>query len=244
MPIAITQRKIASLKPSWTPFRGASILFASMGPVRTEGGNAAGDLFAELGQFADLPEHPWRTEYGFCPLPPDSYHVTLADLVHDGNLHEVPPVKRTQFGANGISAGCEYPAILAMAVGRSGLLTHKMWDFGVDRLLIMNRSALAMSLAPYDADAFTQLMAARDRLGAILLEQFGIRLQPYVPHVTIGYFANKDCADAAAADVEALDIGMRSRLEGRTFRFAPPAPYRFPDMAHYSPALTACAGPD
>lgn len=239
MAIEITQPKIASLVPEWRAFRGASILFGSVGPEAAEdAGPTAGHLFARLGTFmADLPAAPWRTHYGFCPLPVDSYHMTLADLVHDGNVGKLSGPAADAFGGGPVQPGQEYPAALAAMVDQSGLLDaiHDPLAFTVDNFLIMNRSALVLTLRPVDQLVFARLMAARERLAIMLMRQLGITTQPYMPHVTLGYFANKNVADDALEDVRQIAEDILHNYDKSCYLFAPPHPYIFVDMARFLP---------
>jgi hypothetical protein len=239
MAIEITQPKIASLAPEWRTFRGASILFGSLGPqVADSTGATAGHLFARLGNLvANLPADPWRTRYGFCPLPVDSYHMTLADLVHDGNVGKLTGPVAAAFDGAPLRPGREYPAELAAMVDQSGLLdaVAEPLAFTVDTLVIMNRSALALTLHPVDNVLFRQLMLARERLALMLMQQLGIATQAYIPHVTLGYFANKDVAGDAVEDVEQLAGHFLREYDKSFYIFSTPQPYIFSDMACFSP---------
>jgi hypothetical protein len=239
MTIEITQPKIASLAPEWRGFRGVSILFGSLGPqVRDDAVATAGHLFARLGKLvADLPADPWRMHYGFCPLPVDSYHMTLADLVHDGNVGKLTGPMANAFDGAPLQSGQEYPAALAAMVDQSGLLDtgSDVLAFTVDRLVIMNRSALVVTLRPVDEGLFARLMVARARLADMMLERLGVATQPYIPHVTLGYFANKDVADLAIEAVQEMAATLVHDYDKASFIFAKPQPYIFSDMAHFLP---------
>lgn len=239
--IQITQPKISSLAPSWHRFRGATILFASLGfeappsDMAASGGDEpAGSLFAELGAFVGaLKDDPWRLSHGLCPLPVGSYHVTFADLVHDGNFCKLPAAMRACFGGDGIVAGAEYPEPLADAVRKSGLLSVPATTFRPDGLVVMNRSALVLTLRARNRAAFAAALIARERLSVTLADAFGVTLQPFLPHVSLGYFANKQCAASAEHDVAEMGARLLPGLRNRGFTFAPPAPYVFTDMATY-----------
>lgn len=241
MAIEITQPKIASLAPTWQAFRGVTILFSSLGVDAAHrvdetlaDAEPAHELFRELAaRMAALTHEPWRSSYGLCPLPPASYHMTLADLVHDGNMGKLPDAQRGYFGGRRIAEGREYPSALSEAVRQSGLLDIGPMTFRPDAITILNRSALVLTLKARDADRYEAAMAARQRLANVLASVFHITLQPLTPHVSLAYFANKDCGEIAAVAVAELSRSWLPQWQSRAFSFAQPAPYVFADMATY-----------
>jgi len=242
----ITQPKIASLDPSWTVFRGASVLAHPLGKARAaddqtpRGGRHAVRLYDGLTDLmGQVDGADWRDRFGFCPLPAASYHLTLADLVNDGNLGKLPEADRAHFGGERVAQGSEYPAGLVEIVERSGILSVPIprVRFTVRAVEILNRSALAATLDFVDDETgvLSAFIEARDDLAVRLHHRFGVQMQPYKPHISLGYFANPEAADAAVEAVARLNLKAEALFDGRAFQFDGPDVFVFADMATFWP---------
>lgn len=248
--VRITNPKIATLAPTWRRYRGFSVLFDNPGaraparmtpladlPVEDPAQQALYDDLAALVAGADVAT--MREQHGFCPLPRYSYHVTVCDGPNEQDL-----------------AGAHGPAVAAAAALLDDLphsldrLSTELTLPHAPRLiaavaadpvtLVVSDVAiwghvLAARLAPADAAArvaLERVSRARTHLVDELRRELGLRTQAWRPHVSLGYFANRDAARAAQPSL----VQWRRALARRprtaiTYRSA--AIYGFTDMASF-----------
>ncbi len=259
--IAITNEKIADLKPTWASFRGFTLLFDPPGQGLSRSAGLAyvdGDVEADpaLVLYRALRDGLARLEpdvlaqrYLFCPLPSASYHVTVWDGVNDANLQQV----RDEHRVSGHQFLRDLPDSLAAATWFSELsAADHLLDldlplhFRFERLAQWGHVSLVAQLAPRDdtsADALLRLNAARACLSDVFSRRFGVAPHPvYVPHVTLGYFANRDRAEQASPLVEGWNAVLREQTTGLHLEARRVGLYGFTDMATFFTAARAdCA---
>jgi len=237
--LAVTHRKVATLAPEWAPFRGASILFRPIGAEADDAGWAGtGTLYRALAGLIGGDELAALRRCGYCALPSSSSHMTLSDLVHDGNVGHVAAPARAQFGdESDIAAGREYPNVMREIVAVAGAPCRVAIPFTFHALRIRTGSALTADLRPCDPEGrdYRDLLAWRRRLELLLVSRLGIGVPAFEPHVTLGYFANRKAAPAAEPLVGALDRRLRAALGGGRFAFGDPTPCTFESMAAFVP---------
>jgi len=232
----ITQKKIRSLDPEWSLFRGSTVLLEPMGIEF--GASGAKEIFGDLYRLIDeaMPEDAWKEKFGFCRLPAETYHVTLADLVNDGNVHRIPASIRSSFGLRNVELGREYPQELQNIVIESGLLNSPIAPvrWSVKGLEIINRSVMALVVEPIECDALSDVLDARNGLKRLLKAKLNIDLQDFKPHVSVGYFANKDTADLALEESDHLSHLSKKVFDNREWSFDSGHIYTFSSMSNYA----------
>lgn len=237
MPIAITHPKVDSLAPTWAPFAGVSLIFDRFG---AEGvGDDARALHRTLD--AGLGDGSAWAATGFCPLPPHSYHVTLVDLINTGNVWRIARSARGAFldGEGRLAPVIDIARALAPTIARSGVLDVDIGDLAFTLALVADRAGkvVVAELEPAtdlaSMAAWRRLIDARDALSAMLDLAYGITCPAYAPHVSLGYFANRERAPDAAPLIAALNDRLRG--VGGAFRYGRPAMFGFADMARFSP---------
>jgi len=246
--LSVTNAKIAGFLPRWASFRGFTILFdnpgqsfTGAGSLRTLSTDSALDFYAGLrDQLTRLDLDVLTNTYLFCPLPPPSYHVTVCDGGNDGNIGRLPAGKRDELGVflDGLPESLSSPTELTAVAARSPLVTEP-WAvrFCYDRLVLWSHSALVAALVPADAESAAQLQRLeRDRrdLSAHFQRhyKFGVS-ERYVPHVTLGYFANREGAQLALPILGAWDSAFGAGMADKILTFSRASLYGFTDMATF-----------
>jgi hypothetical protein len=145
----------------------------------------------------------------------------------------------------------DLPASLAsppelLAVVACSPLVVEPWPirFRYDRLVLWSHSALVAILAPADAEsavALQRLEAARRDLSMHFQEEynFGVSTR-YIPHVTLGYFANREGAQLALPILGAWELAFSAGMVGKVLEFSSASIYGFTDMATF---MTLAASP-
>jgi hypothetical protein len=250
--ISITNAKVAGFTPRWATFRGFSILFdnpgqslARAGQQRTLSCDVDGD--PSLGFYRSLRDSLARLDldlltnsYLFCPLPPSSYHVTVWDGGNDSNVGQVVPDHRHALDLllAGLPATLSEPNGLTTLAARSPLVADGgAITFRYDRLFLWGHSVLVALLAPADpasADRLREIEAGRRALSAQSQRVYGISASDrYLPHVSLGYFANREGAQLAASMLGTWESGFAGEMAGQLLPFAHASVYGFTDMATF-----------
>ena len=247
---SITNEKVAGFVPRWVGFRGFSVLFDNPGDCLTplgpclhlacdvEADPALGFYKALRDSLACLNPDLLTAAYLFCPLPPPSYHVTVWDGANDDNATFVvsdkrPALERLLAGLPDALALPQEMTTLALA---SPLTCRRDWDieFRFDHLAI--RGALVARLSPTEAsqESFAAFIEERHRLNDLVHETFGIATyENYTPHVSLGYFANREGAQLSRPCLPGWDALFAERMQGLTLPFRQASVYGFTDMATF-----------
>ena len=255
---SITNAKVAGFTPRWATFRGFSVLFDNPGDGLVPHGKRLSlacdvDGDAELSFYKSLRDglacldpNLLTATYLFCPLPPASYHVTVWDGGNDGNVVKAVASHRQMLE--------QYLAALPDAVeGRheitdlvlaSPLIGRRDWgvQFQFDKLVIWNNSAMVARLAPTESaqSVYEQFVAERGRLSASFRGKFGVGAsQGYRPHVSLGYFANREGGQMATPCLQEWNRVFEEKMRGLTVTFARASLYGFTDMATFFTASSA-----
>ena len=251
--ITVTNSKIAGFAPRWAAFRGFSILFDNPGEGLIRAGerlDLAGEVDGDAGLgfyqalrdgLDSLDVDLLTRTYLFCPLPPPSYHVTVWDGGNDGNVGEVFPEQRPKLEdlLAGLPDSLTRPSELTDMAAASALVARRGWDirFRFDQLALWGNSVLVARLAPADADAaraVEELGHERGLLSARFRQTFGIGpSERYGPHVSLGYFANREAAQLATPCVDGWNRQLEARMAGATLLFQQASVYGFSDMATF-----------
>jgi len=249
---SITNEKVAGFVPRWAMFRGFSILFDNPGDCLTPSGsclNLACDVEtdAALGFYKSLRDSLARLNpdlltatYLFCPLPPPSYHVTVWDGGNAGNVALVASDRRPvlQHLLASLPDALALPQEMTEPALVSPLARRRDWDieFQFDRLALWSNVVLVARLSPTEAsqEAFGQFVEERRRLNGSFYESFGIRAsENYTPHVSLGYFANREGAQLATPCLREWDALFAERMQSLTLSFRRASLYGFTDMATF-----------
>ena len=249
---SITNKKVAGFNPRWAGFRGFSILFDNPGdcltpssPCRTLAGDVETD--AALGFYKSLRDALARLDpdlltaaYLFCPLPPPSYHVTVWDGGNAGNVAQVTTDRRPALERllAGLPDALAQPQELTESVQASPLVRRRDWDieFRFDHLAIWGNVVVVARLSPTEASqaAFAEFVEERCRLNDSFQASFGIRAsQVYTPHVSLGYFANREGAQSARPCLQQWNALFEEQMQGLTLSFRQASLYGFTDMATF-----------
>jgi hypothetical protein len=247
----ITNPKVRGFIPLWAPFRGVSLLFDNPAdPATTAEGRPALEapddpacLYRRLASaLAEIGPDSLARRHLFCPLPPSSYHVTVWDAVNAGNLARLPGHNRGAFSAllEGLPDSLEDAERVLEADRTTGLITGQQWDVGLRFARLSNWSGVSIvaELAPVDAASegvLRRLQWERGRVNGAFEARFGLAtVDPcwFVPHVSLGYFANPACADVSPR-LEEWNALFERRTRGCRLRFRTISLYGFTDMARF-----------
>ena len=222
---------LRKLRPpdEWLPFRGLSWLFdnpAEIPPLYR--GLAVGLAAAGL----NTP----RNDLAFCPLPPESYHVTALDGCHERNLASLPAAEQAQcreFLDRLPAPALPPPAAIAglLPSARHGvcfeLLDLALWGRGEE-------PSLAARLRPDAAssESFRRFLQDRDA-AAEKRRRLGLSERAYEPHVTLGYFHDPGGAARARERLADWQLIFAGACEGATAAFGAVSLHAFESMARF-----------
>lgn len=240
----ITHDKIADLSPRWQWYPGFSLLFDNPGnslqPFGTHQRLAAHPRIGLYKCLSDVLTAPPLSQIGaFCRLPYSSLHVTALGGINAGNVEEACPSVRDRvrdYLSRLPHSFSEWPSFVE-CLGHSRL-TSRRWklDFQVRDLVIWGESVLVARLqpAPGAHRAFEQFKRERSALREAYADRFGVAARkPYVPHITLGYFANREGArHAQRLSGEQLKAAAHS-VNGESLRLSQVGLYGFTDMATF-----------
>lgn len=167
------------------PFPGYTVITPS---ASDDPENAA--LYAHLRQYQQQVQQALSPRL-FVPIPPDSFHLTLADLIWDSAYRHA--VEDPEFEP-------KLQQQIAQIFQKSQTLTEgKPIRFQVIGLLMMTR-AIAVCLVPTEEHAYDRLLKFRRALFQNSdLIRLGIEQQYYfTPHITLGYFGEIPTAEQLA----------------------------------------------
>jgi hypothetical protein len=251
--ISVTNTKVGGFVPQWAAFRGFSILFDNPGEslhstddyelvVCDVDRDPALSFYRKLSTaLASLDVRLLTHTYLFCPLPSTSYHVTVWDGANDGNLGKIaaPPREPIAQLLADVPMALRTPHELIQLVRESSLVRRHDWNlnFRFSRLALVSSSVLVAELDPATADdteRLQELIRARSELSEQVQERYGFSpYQQYWPHVSLGYFANRELAQLARPCVEQWNAAFARDLDSQTLTFTRARVYGFNDMATF-----------
>jgi hypothetical protein len=225
--------------PSWVSEHDMNA-FMVINPSDVDGDPALGFYRSLRDSLARLDLALLTNTYLFCPLPPSSYHVTVWDGGNDANVGKVVPDRRHELELllAGLPGTLSEPNGLTALAAKSPLVADGgAITFRYDRLLLWGNIALLALLAPADpasADRLRELEAGRRALSAQSQQAYGISAgDHYLPHVSLGYFANREGAQLAAPMLGTWESGFAGEMAGRLLPFAHASVYGSTDMATF-----------
>ena len=249
--ITVTNQKVAGFTPRWGSFRGFTLLFDNPDSsfaawrndtllLQTDVANDPSLAFYRglRGGLEQLDLDLLTETYLFCPLPPASYQVTAWDGANDGNLARIHDPYRVEFAQwiAELPASLPRPMTLAAKPHASALRTNRDWRirFKFDFLYKWSNVAMVACLRPADDQAAADLArftAARDSLNLDFRQTFGVNAKEvYLPHVTLGYFANRQSAQLATPCMEDWNAAFVEAMADLTLSFDHISLYGFTDM--------------
>jgi len=157
--------------------------------------------------------YPCRKILGCQTLPPDSFHVTLHDLV--SNAGTIKP------SAEALERLAQAQQVLNQApVHLHETIVMRSW-----RMVSMVSKSIVLLLVPETEHDWACLSALYDMLQSVVPLDY-----PATPHITLAYYR------PGLHDVETIRSAIHIPCEGKRFLLRPEmlVLQRFSDMAHYS----------
>jgi hypothetical protein len=246
----VTNPKLTAVEPTaWAPFPGISLLYDDAGCSSSQGLQSLERLAVVTARDDELyrrlhdavQEAGLRDGVELSLLPVDSYHVTLCDAVNHGNRGQVRgPYRHLVDDTLGDLPDALLRANELMALMRDPELPWSVQRdparFRVDGLEVRGH-ALVARLTPSNQRSIAAVScheAARELFANRLHTRLGIDVQPWRPHVTLGYLANDDLA-ARLRDrfLDRWQSETLERTDGASARFVSASVYGFTDMASF-----------
>jgi hypothetical protein len=251
--ITITNTKIAGFEPRWASYRGFSLLLDNPGKSVSPMGkdwlkvNCSLDdqdlqLYKGFEEFLDeVGRRRLTNTYLFCPLPSNSYHVTVWDGLNDGNVQDVSVSYRLKLDdfLENLPGSLLSDKEFTGEIHRSPLLTGLDWSitFQFSELTKWGDQVLVARLEPADQGSqteFKRIVSDRKILSAAFQEKFQVKMRSdYSPHVTLGYFANEEYAELASSQIAPWTELVKERVKHLTITFRSISLYGFTDMVTF-----------
>jgi hypothetical protein len=222
--ITITHDKILGFTPLWAPYNGFSLLFDNPDdgfsglddklyfgacPLKLDNDLSNPRLalyqgFVEGLNSIDL--SLLTNTYLFCPLPPSTYHVTVWDGLNDGNFNfgnflneNSSETERWHNFRSNLHRSLSEIDFMNLDSLFGSPLVQNQWDitFQFDTLHKWS-SGMGILLKPADQQS-ERLLKVIENHREELYKNFPVEIKnsEYAPHVTLGYFANKESAQLA-----------------------------------------------
>lgn len=240
----ITNEKIADLSPRWQRYPGFSLLFDNpgdslkpSGPHQLLATSRSVPFYRRL--YDAVATSRLSGTRAFCMLPYASLHVTALDGLNAGSVDRAASSIRERardYIMRLPHSLCEQPPFVEPL--RTSELTSRSWalELEVEDLVVWGESVLAARLrpAPGAQPIFKRFKRMRQALHHSYANQFGVAGRAhYVPHVTLGYFANRPAARRARRLLgkEAEPIAREAREERLPLSCV--RLYAFTDMATF-----------
>lgn len=252
----ITNHKITDLTPTWADFRGFTFLFDNPNPSKNLLG--VGNNLHKVNCYkpdtsivfyrilnevlADIGLGSSSNNYSFCPLPFASYHVTYLDGINDKNKTSLNPLDRINFNIflknlpDSLKSNTKFTHFPASCLLEK--LEHPI-HFEFDNLSNWGNTVLAVQLKPRieSKEIYQELMQKRQSIFKEFVSKLGFSEPPeqrdYVPHISLGYFANKNGGELSLAKIEGWVDSFRKMLESKTITFDRLSLYGFTDMTTF-----------
>ncbi len=253
----IQHPKIGNLRPVWAPFHGFSLLFDNSGDCFRSQPSGLQLLHNQLqkGSVLNLYQclDQWVREtgtahlmntYGFCPLPASSFHVTVWDGIHQGQVKNISSEHRGRVREflESLPGSFSTRQPFLEGVSEGSLIPNQSWKirFQFSHLSFRQESGLAAVLEPVDElsrHLLNQLSEGRSSISGELSHNLRFEHDPgeYVPHITLGYFLNQALASRLSPHIEISQWTeqLRSTLNGVTLEFSSVGIYVYTDMASF-----------
>ncbi|MFK7906237.1 MAG: hypothetical protein AB8B69_13990 [Chitinophagales bacterium] len=252
----ITNHKITDLTPTWADFRGFSLLFDNPNPaenlldignnlykINCSKSDTSIAFCQTLSEVLDnLGLGNSTNDYLFCPLPFSSYHVTYLDGISNKDKENLNPIDKVDFDTFlknlpvSLKSGTRFTNFQNAHISEQ---LQKPIHFEWDKLSNWGNKVLAVQLKPTveSSDVYQMLMQKRGKIFKEFLCELDFSKQPerrdYVPHISLGYFANKDGGELSLAKIEGWTDSFRKMLEGKTITFDRFSLYGFTDMVTF-----------
>ncbi|UJR11348.1 hypothetical protein I4U23_015529 [Adineta vaga] len=250
----ITNSKVAGFNVRWASFHGFSILFNNPGEhclrprsskIYDLNNNVHTDSSLQFYKILDegiirLDNDFLTNQFLFCALPPTTYHVTLWGGLNIRHISQIDLQHRPiveSFLSDLPESLCDISADDILQLPSMSLLcTKRNWDinFCFDRLAIWNDTVLVAVLRPESnsVSGFEQLSEERRQLNKQVNDRFGVITDSeiYKPHVSLGYFANKEGAQKALDFVDDWNKWFNDALKSTVLSFQNASIYGLTDM--------------
>lgn len=250
--ITVTNPKVAGFTPVWAPFQGFSLLFDNPGDhlsvfhdqaelkmINCNTNHPALTFYKSLEDTLSTFKQLFST-YLFCPLPSYSYHVTLWDGLNDGNKNTIEgsaryEVEQGLFSKIPSSYGINNELV---KLNQSTFKLNSPIEFQFDRLSKFSNLGISAWLKPANEKSENTLQVLKEQRRRYLdlyYEYYGIHTASlnYTPHVSLGYFANKELGELASPQMERWNEQFERNTKGKTIQFSSYSLYGFHDMATF-----------
>jgi hypothetical protein len=188
-----------------------------------------------------IPSMPGKGDL-FCPLPLYSYHVTVWDGVNDGNVGKIKPgyIKVFQDYLQGFPGSFHMGPGFHPIINQSLLMAASIGNitFKFSKLSNWGNNVLVAGLIPADDASKNKLRCIKEKRIALTIkfkekygDCFSDHWNKYSPHVSLGYFANKDYGSETAGLINGWTESFRKKLRDCTITFQDISLYGFTDMA-------------
>ncbi len=257
--ITITNEKIAGFVPVWAPFKGFSLLFDnpgnSLSPMPDNGslykincncpaqsGTAGNPELYKIFSLSLNGIKQLLSRHLFCPLPCSSYHVTVWDGLNDSNVHKIKRSER--LGVKEFLKKLPESLLESsrVAIRLSGdplpVPMNSIITFKFEKLSIWGTNVLVACLKPADKGSekyLDNIKLERRKLIKEYQVRFGIKTSTscYAPHVSLGYFINREYAESIVHRTEHWTNEFLKRTTDKTISFSSNSLYGFLDMVTY-----------
>jgi mannose-6-phosphate isomerase-like protein (cupin superfamily) len=246
----ITNPKVQSVDPpAFANCRGISYICDNPGAAIEENGlpvlrsqmdDVNLPLYRVLAQAIEkIGKEQLVASHGVCVTPPKSYHVTVQDVLHYGNIHLIRQPERSVFEDAFARLPVSVVAPLPTQFPPTTLPLSGRWKlrFRVSEIAVLHsQAALIARLTPVDEES-ERAMAQIEQRRRELDEQFAAIGKPpnpaWAPHITLGYFANPELALEAAAHVERWSETAAICTLGQIIEFGSISLYAFTTMDQF-----------
>lgn len=246
--ITITHDKILGFTPRWAPYNGFSLLFdnpdGGFSPLQennqlmkldSASSHPTLELYQAFVDTLDLIDTNLLTNtYLFCPLPPSTYHVTVWDGLNVGNLADVNPSEQERWTdfVNKLPHTFHENSEFTSWAEASSLTQNLDWNiiFRLDTFYKWG-TGMGILLKPADQES-AQILTDIKNLREDLYKKFPVKIShpEYVPHVTLGYFANRESAQLTTPLIADWAKTFEEAVGDMTITYNSISLYGFTDM--------------
>lgn len=190
---------------------------------------------------SEIGENRLTAPYSLCLLPSYSYHVTVWDGLNDDNVQNVSDdyCPKLEDLLKCLPHALLVDKTFTSEIYHSPLIKRKGWSvtFEFDELAKWGNQVLVARLKPADEDserALNRIVEDRAHLSASFEQRFKVKMRMgYSPHVTLGYFANKEYAELATSQINHWTELFEEMVENLTITFGSISLYGFTNMVTF-----------